>query len=216
MTECEDEMDKILIGIPTTGYIPATFIRCLLDLTGYLTREGIRHEIMLEEGTIIHMSRDRIANRAINENFTHVLWIDSDMKFTEEILETLMFHKKEMVCSVFQSRRPPFNSCIFSEIDEGRITRYEQYPDRLFKIEGCGFGCVLTETQLLKTVHDNFQTCFWPMTHFGEDLSFCKRVRLLKREIWCDPSARVGHIAHVPVYPEDHEAAMRAREEQRC
>ena len=39
---------------------------------------------------------------------------------------------------------------------------------------------------------------------YGEDLAFCDRVKQLGREIWCDPSVRPGHIAHVPVYAGEH------------
>ena len=36
---------------------------------------------------------------------------------------------------------------------------------------------------------------------YGEDLAFCWRVKEIGKEMWCDPTARVGHIAHVPIWP---------------
>ena len=206
-------MDKILIAIPTTDYIHASFIKSLLKLTEHLTREGIRHEVCLEAGTLVYLARNRLANKAINEHFTHILWLDSDMVFTDDIVETLQFCGKDMVCGVFQSRRPPFFSCIFKDLRLENLERYHEYPAQPFKVAGCGLACVLMKTEIVAAVISRFGKPFTPTEDYGEDLAFCRRVTALGKEIWCDPSARVGHIAHVPVYPEDHEAAMKARKE---
>lgn len=204
-------MDKILIAVPTTDYIHARFVQCLLALTGHLTHEGIRHEVALEAGTLVYLARNRLANKAIRDGFTHILWIDSDMVFTEDILETLLFCGKDMVCGVFQSRRPPFYSCIFKDIRLESLERFREYPEEPFKVAGCGFGCVLMKTDVVQRVIDRYGKPFTPTEDYGEDLAFCRRAAATGTEIWCDPTARVGHIAHIPVYPEDHEEAMKAR-----
>lgn len=208
-------MDNLLIAIPTTDYIHARFIQSLLDLTRHLTQEGIRHEIALESGTLVYLARNRLANRAVNNHFSHILWIDSDMVFSEDIVETLQFCGKDMVCGVFQSRRPPFYSCVFKDIRLESLERYRTYPSKPFRVAGCGFGCVLMKTSIVRTVIDKYGKPFTPTEDYGEDLAFCRRAVSIGTEIWCDPSARVGHIAHVPVYPEDHEAALQARENAR-
>ena len=205
-------MDKILIAIPTTDYIHARFIESLLLLHDHLTAEGIRHEIAMEAGTLVYLARNRLAAKAVTEGFSHVLWLDSDMVFTEEIVETLMFCKKDMVCGVFQSRRPPFISCIFKDIRMESLERFKTYPAEPFRIGGCGFACVLMKTEVIQKVRDHYGKPFTPMEDYGEDLAFCRRAAALGVEMWCDPTARIGHIAHVPVYPEDHEEAIKARE----
>lgn len=204
-------MDKLLIAVPTTDYIHARFIESLMALHDHLTAEGIRHEIALEAGTLVYLARNRLANKATTEGFTHVLWLDSDMVFTEEIVETLLFCKKDMVCGVFQSRRPPFYSCVFKDIRLESLERFHQYPTEPFRIGGCGFACVLMKTEVIQKVKDHYGKPFTPMEDYGEDLAFCRRAAALGVEMWCDPSARIGHIAHVPVYPEDHDQAMNAR-----
>ena len=35
---------RLLIAVPSTDYMHAEFVRSLMKLTGYLQREGIRHE----------------------------------------------------------------------------------------------------------------------------------------------------------------------------
>ena len=60
---------------------------------------------------------------------------------------------------------------------------------------------MLTSVEVLKALQYKYGTSFMPTIDYGEDLAFCDRVRSVGMEIWCEPTARVGHIAHVPVWP---------------
>ena len=205
--------DNILIAIPTTDYMPAASVQSMLKLEKHLTEEKLRHDFALEAGTLVYIARNSLASRAVNEGFSHILWLDSDMVYTEDIVETLQFCGKDMVCGVFQSRRPPFYSCIYKDLRLKSLERFHSYPKEPFRVAGCGFGAVLMKTEIVQRVMDRFGRPFTPTEEYGEDLAFCRRAAELGYEIWCDPCVRVGHIAHIPVYPEDHEAAMKARNE---
>ena len=192
--------NRLLIAIPTTDYIPADFVKSLAKLQQELGRRGIAYDVEVQSGTLVYIARNRLANKAINERYTHVLWIDSDMVFNEKVYEDLMEVGKEMVCGAFVSRRPPYGPCIYSSIEENAIEKVKNFGIRPFRVDGCGFALVLTEVELLQAVTQKFGTCFQPTPYYGEDLAFCWRVKQLGREIWCEPTVRPGHIAHVPVY----------------
>ena len=192
--------NRLLIAIPTTDYIPADFVKSLAKLQQELGRRGIAYDVEVQSGTMVYIARNRLANKAINERYTHVLWIDSDMVFNEKVYEDLMEVGKEMVCGAFVSRRPPYGPCIYSSIEENAIEKVKNFGIRPFRVDGCGFALVLTEVELLQAVTQKFGTCFQPTPYYGEDLAFCWRVKQLGREIWCEPTVRPGHIAHVPVY----------------
>ena len=193
---------KLMIAVPTTDYVHADFLKSLVKLTEELGRRRIAYRVEIAAGTLVYIARNRLACKAINENFTHVLWLDSDMVFSEKILDDLMFCGKDMVCGAFVSRRPPYTPCIYSKLaPEGRVEKVKDFGLEAFRVEGCGFACVLTSVEVLKDVQYKFGTSFMPTPDYGEDLAFCDRVRTVGREIWCEPTARVGHIAHVPVWP---------------
>ena len=80
------------------------------------------------------------------------------------------------------------------------MIKVEDFGTEPFRVDGCGFAAVLTTTSILKAVTDRFGPCFRPTDKYGEDLAFCDRVKQLGREIWCDPTVRPGHIAHIPMY----------------
>ena len=191
---------RLLIAIPTTDYIHAEFVKSLVKLTEELSRQKIAYSVEVQAGTLVYIARNRLANKAINEKYTHVLWLDSDMVFHEQILDDLLFCGKEMVCGAFVSRRPPYGPCIYSSIKKNQVEKVKEFGTKPFRVDGCGFACVLTTTELLMAVNQKFGTTFQPTDYYGEDLAFCWRVGQIGREIWCEPTARVGHIAHVPVY----------------
>ena len=198
---------KLLIGVPTLDYVLADFMRCLIALIGRLNADGVEFDVDIESGTLVYFARERIANKAINEGYTHVLWLDSDMIFKPELLDDLMFSGKPFVSGIYHARRPGYASCIFKAIDPNKMVEHwnDEYPRETFEIAGCGFGCVLIETEILRAVNHNFGTCFTPILNMGEDLAFCQRAHDLGHKIYCEPSVVLGHVGHITIYPEDHE-----------
>ena len=89
---------KLMIAVPTTDYVHADFMKSLVNLIQELNRRRIAFSVEIVAGTLVYIARDRLACKAINEKYTHVLWFDSDMVFSEKILEDLMFCEKDMVC----------------------------------------------------------------------------------------------------------------------
>lgn len=193
---------KLLVAVPTVDYVSAEFLKCFAGLIKRLASDGVDFDYKIIGGTLVYIARNRLACKAVNENFTHVLWLDSDMVFSEQILEDLMFCGKDMVCGAFVSRRPPYTPCIYSKLaPQGKVEKVTGFGLEAFRVEGCGFACVLTSIEVLKDVQYQYGTCFQPTPDYGEDLAFCDRVRSVGREIWCEPTARCGHIAHVPIWP---------------
>ena len=191
---------KLLIAVPTTDYIHADFVKSLTKLTAELSKQRIAFDVEILSGTLVYFARNKLACKAVNEKYTDVLWLDSDMVFTEKIVDDLLECEKEMVCGAFVSRRPQFTPCVYSSIEQGKVEKVKEFGLKPFRVEGCGFATVLTKADLLRDVMQKFGTCFMPTEYYGEDLAFCWRVKQIGREIWCEPTVRPGHIAHVPLY----------------
>ena len=196
---------RLLIGIPTLDYVNVEFMKCLMNLIIKLKNDGVQFDLEINSGTLVYLARERIAHKAINEHYTHVLWLDSDMVFNADILDDLMFSGKDFVTGIYQARRKGYASVIFKKISKDGVERFEDYPNELFQIQGCGFGCVLTSVQMLSSVCLHYGTCFTPLQSLGEDIAFCKRAMDLGFKLWCEPTVICGHIGHITIYPEDHE-----------
>lgn len=199
---------KLLIAVPCMDYMHVDFVNSLLKLCQHLQREGINYNTEIMSGTLVYMARNKLASKATCEGYTHLLFLDSDMVFDESIVETLCFSGKDFVCGAFQSRRAPYGSCIFSRLKP--VRRVKEYGMEPFQVEGCGMACTMISTEIIKEVQSRYGNPFDPAIieniTFGEDTAFCWRARQCGFEIWCDPTARVGHIAHVPIWPGEEPA----------
>lgn len=198
---------KLLIAIPTLDYVHADFVKCLTKLIMKLKSDGVRFDVEIISGTLVYSARDKLAKKAVNEGYTHTLWLDSDMIFTEDVLDDLMFSGNQFVTGIYHTRRPPHGSCIFKDISLDNISKYmgNDYPKNTFEIAGCGFGCVLIDVQIIKDVLMTYGEAFLPIHGLGEDIAFCQRVHELGYKMYCEPAVRLGHIGHIAIYPEDHE-----------
>ena len=194
---------RLLIAIPTYDYMHFQFVDCLTKLIRRLDEDEIDYEVCFQGGTLVYVGRDKRAKKAIDEGFTHMLWLDSDMIFSEELLDNLMFSGKDFVTGIAHGRRAPHMSCLFKKIWPG-VDRWQghDYPTTTFEVGGCGFACVLIKTSIVKAVYEKQGTAFFPMRELGEDLAFCKRARELGFTIWAEPTVWLGHIGHITVYPE--------------
>lgn len=194
---------KLLIAVPTYDYMNYQFVECLTKLIRRLDADGVNFEVVYQGGTLVYVGRDRLAKMAIDKGFSHMLWLDSDMIFTEELLDNLMESGKPFVTGIAHGRRPPHMSCLFKSVWPvvDRWTGHD-YPHETFKVGGCGMACVLIKTEIVQKVYETHGTAFYPMRELGEDLAFCKRAVELGYEIWAEPRAWLGHIGHITVYPD--------------
>lgn len=191
---------KLMVAIPTLDMIHFEFARCLTGLVQKLERDGVDYDVCFKGGTLVYNGRDALAAAAINEGYTHVLWLDADMVFNSDIFEKLSANNGHFVTGVYHSRHAPYGSCVYLKLKPP--TKVTEYPKGPFEIEGCGFGCCLTSTAALRDVYLKYGYCFQPTTQYGEDLSFCERARDVGYTLICDPSVVAGHIGHVTVWPD--------------
>ena len=195
---------KLLIAIPAMDFMVTEFVKSLLKLTNKLKDDGIDFETRIEAGTLVYFARDKLARYAMNNTFTHVLWLDSDMVFEPEILEDLQFSGKPFVTGIAHGRRKPYMSCLFKSYTPEVVRwEYKDYPHNTFEVAACGMACTLIETKILEDVIMKYNTAFTPTEYWGEDVAFCDRARSFGYKPYAEPGVRVGHVGHITIYPED-------------
>lgn len=196
---------KLLIAIPTNDMMPFQFVESLTKLIRRLDADGVDYEVAFQGGTLVYVGRDKLVKKAIAGDYTHMLWLDSDMVFDDSLLDDLMDSGKDFVTGIAHSRREPYDSCLFSEIYPHFIKWKGDYPSDLFKVAGCGFACVLISMKIVNDVWEKHKTAFFPERLLGEDIAFCKRAQDLGYEIWAEPHVKVGHVGQHVIYPDYQE-----------
>ena len=191
------------------------FVASLLSLD-----KGDGAPVSFLQNSLVYDARNLLASQAIDNGFDKVLWLDSDVTFSPDLLTRLsadMDEGRELVCGICVKRKAPIEPCIYKAVyttteKDGKIMPhadpYYDYPhDEIFEIAACGFGAVLTSVDLLRRVYEKCGLPFSPQIGFGEDLSFCKRVEALGVPMYCDSRVKVGHVGYTIFTEETYKGA---------
>ena len=189
---------KVFIAVPSMDTLPALFCQSL----ALLQRAGDT-VIGFEVGSLVYNARNNLARQAIKAEADWVLWLDSDMVFSPDLLQRMLKvcteNDIDFLTALCFRRKPPFTPCLFDRLDKiekgASYTAIMSVPDGRFKVGGCGFAGVLMSTDVLMSVASKFNgRMFDPLEGFGEDVSFCWRARQCGYDIWCDSEIEMGHV----------------------
>jgi len=204
---------KILIAVPCMDMVSARFAQCLTTL-----KKVGKCTVSFLIGSLVYDSRNKLAGMAVEMDADYILWFDSDMTFRPDTLERMMkvldeHPEIDVLSGLYFRRGHPFTPVIFSKLevnDEGLLDfeDYNDIPDGLFEIAGCGFGCVLMRTEMLLDIAAKEGGGMWfsPIANAGEDCAFCIRARNNGYKIFCDPSIALGHMGYAPITRAFYEA----------
>lgn len=178
---------KIAIAIPTHDMVPALFMYDVAALAAYTVAampEDVPFGITMVSGTYVHAARQELADLALADGATHVLWLDSDMRFPRDSLVRLLKHNKPIVGINYAKRGVPSDFVAIKEVGmpgEKLITGEDSTG--LEEVEALGFGCVLMKTEVLRYLPDPKITPWFQNEHLGdgrwmgEDVFFCRLLR---------------------------------------
>lgn len=195
-------MMRTLLAMPCMETVYTDFFIRTLGMHRF---EG--DESTATKGSLVYDARNLLANKAIDEGFDRVMWLDSDMIFDPDLEHRLAARLDEgydIVSGLYFTRRLPLRPVIYKELyvegqPDGSLkpisVSYDDYPENsVFEIAACGFGAVMMTVDALKRVRDHYGLPFSPAIGFGEDLSFCMRAKELGIKMHCDSSIKLEHI----------------------
>lgn len=201
------EYTKYLIAIPCMDTMPTPFVSSLLNMR----RVGAT-KVSFLSNSLIYDARNMLAREALETEADRILWLDSDMQFTSDLMERLvedMDSGLDFVSALYFKRRMPTEPCIYKTVEAGTTGKscvevYHDYPrDTLFPIAGSGFGAVMCSTDLIADIAKEYGPPFDPVYRLGEDLAFCLRAKRLGYTLYCDSRIKANHIGQI-AYGEQH------------
>jgi len=189
---------RTMIAVPCMDMVHTYFFASMLSL-----RKPEGTEVAVASCSLVYDARHLLAMKALNEGFDRVLWLDSDMNFQPDLMERLSADLEagmDFVTALYFTRKNPVKPCIYElcrPIPAGKGTTipkaeaFREIPKEPFEIEGCGFGAVMMTTDVIRSAGP---LPFFPTEGFGEDLTFCRKVRAAGGKIWCDPRIQADHV----------------------
>jgi len=185
---------KILIAIPSTTHIWANVVTDLVQLVATTcTRYQLGYVNV--QGALLPLSRDNCIKYALEKGFTHILFIDSDMRFPPDALIRLLDHDKDIIgCNA--AKKDGTGPVIEKNIVGARM---DAIAGNVTEVEGIGMAFTLINME----VFDKLSLPYFYIDYsedgestWGEDLSFCADIRTFGYEVYCDLklSKQIGHL----------------------
>jgi hypothetical protein len=147
--------------------------------------------------SILPFSRQVLAKTALEQNATHMLWIDSDMEFPGDMLIRFMRHKEPLIGINAMSRRKPYRNTAQGVPREALTTNLES--SGLEKVHRTGFGVIWMASEIIEKMELPWFEFKWMPedgVFCGEDYCFFDRARELGYECYVDHdiSKQVYHV----------------------
>lgn len=102
---------KILIASPTyDGAVRVEYMKSLMALTDYLLKAKIEWDLMVEASTLLHVMRSVMASKVLMDgNYTHLLFVDTDMGFPVSAIRKLIDAKVPVIGCAYPYRTIPLH-----------------------------------------------------------------------------------------------------------
>lgn len=190
--------NQVVICVPTNGTVHAKFTYCLVQAIQFTERKGIPVRLDMDAGTVLSNQRQVLLTTAVDtHNADHIMWLDSDMTFPEDVIVRLLEHRKRVVCATYSKRVPPFHPTAFISIDPVEPVNTEGYG--LVNVRYTGFGCVLMKANVIDDMPSPHFPLKWhapSSTWHGEDMGFYDLLDHNDIKIFCDLdlSREIGHL----------------------
>lgn len=181
---------KIGVAVPCRDTVHSLFTNSLVNLITANYREHIPTELYMISGSLIADQRQKLANTCINDNCSHILWVDSDMMFPAYTAIKLLSHNKNVVAGNYSTRSEPRKSVAYKTIgDWNSWLNSSKEIDKLTSVAAVGMGCMLTDIRIYETMTLPFFEIKYDhdlKEWIGEDFYFCKKILDSNNEIYID------------------------------
>lgn len=157
-------------------------------------------------------ARNELVKQAIEEDCTHILFMDTDQTYPTNTFTKLLSHNLPFVAAKVHRRYVSFDPILlrmdpeYNDINELLPVPEEEWKNNeLIKVDATGGGCSLIETSVFfdlkypwyRTVRENPK---YNRKRVGEDIFFClKRLRPAGYEVWVDTKLDIGHEAKLNI-----------------
>lgn len=165
------------------------------SLCGLVRKINAQFTVNCMVGTsVLPKARQLAMEHAIENGFTHILFLDDDMAFQADLFDRLSSHRLPIVGANYSNKSPQCNPQSHGVDGKPLSSKDKAGAEEAGWI---GFGAVLIDLSVMKDVPKPwFETRWLPERNsfMGEDYYFCGKVREHGIKIYIDHDAKVTHV----------------------
>jgi glycosyltransferase involved in cell wall biosynthesis len=200
---------RILLAIPTAKYVEVDTFKSMWDLH---VPANCELEFQYFYGYNIQQIRNLQVIWMLNNQFDHVLHVDSDMTFPPHTLEWLLYMQTERRaitsgCYVQRKESEKILEVYVHDVQTGghvHLPVQDLAPNRIMNVQAVGFGCCLVRRDVYEQVSDPWFEYHNPTPHkaiVSEDVDLCMKATQKGFEIGVHTGLHYGHIHKTVLRP---------------
>lgn len=182
-------MHRILISLPSGGYIRIETVKALLDMLK--ATNNIVFDIDCPMSCYIHANREKSVEYALDNQADYILFIDGDVVPARNGLTKLLSLNVPICGGVYNTKE---------ENSVPAVLLFEPLPEKPqqpIKVDALPAGFLLIKMEVFRKI-DRPWFFFEPemagKSMVGEDVYFCRKARKYGYDIWLDPTIEIGHM----------------------
>ena len=201
------ERFKVALCVSSGGACKPGFVVSLATLTPYIAQVPVypgvttqSFSLKVAESSSICDNRQLLVQAAIDDDCTHVCFIDDDMIFPRDAVHRLARWRQPLVAANYRKRIPNGSFVASKPFKDGYGQVYTtQTAASLEEVSGIGFGLCLIDINVFKRVPQPWFEFRWresTQSHIGEDIVFCNACKSAGIPLYIDHevSREVLHV----------------------
>lgn len=188
---------RVAICVPVRDHVTASFTFSLSQLMKKCGETGLKVSLHMVMGSEVAMQRQQLVDEALETGCTHILWLDSDMKFPIDTLQQLLSHNKDIIACNYSTRVEPHRPVAFKSKQDLDVRIFD--GTGIEAAYAVGMGCVLVKRTVFETMSRPHFSVTWNNDYtslVGEDVYFCEKANTSGFDLYIDNdlSKKIAHV----------------------
>jgi len=203
-----------MIAMPCYDSVKVSTMMSVIKLVQQLGKSGVAVGINTIKSPLIHQARNYLTSVFLDSDFTHLLFIDSDVEFEPEAILRMLVARKDVICTPYRVKSLDVSQKIYT-VELKKDARME--ASDIIEITAGPTGIMLIHRDVFKKIIEKFPDLkiknsvfpkpgpdhkyyynFFDFTFedgysAGEDVSFCKLVRQAGFKLYANTASFTKH-----------------------
>jgi len=212
--EKESKKPSVMIAMPCYDSVKVSTMISIIKLVQQLAKSGVAVGINTMKSPLIHQARNYLTSVFLNSDFTHLLFVDSDVEFEPEAVLRMLVAKKDVICTPYRVKSQDVDQKTYT-VEIKKATRME--AGDIMEITAGPTGIMLIHRDVFKKIIEKFPDLkiknsvfpkpgddhkyyynFFDFTFedgysAGEDVSFCKLVEKVGFKLYANTASFTKH-----------------------
>ena len=145
---------SIFIAMPCYDSVKINTMLSIFQMIQLLGKGGVEVGINTMKSPLIHQSRNYLSSVFLTTEYTHLLFIDSDVEFQPEAVLRMLMAKKDIICTPYRAKNPNLNDHTYTvKFPDPKVI--PMLPGGLVEIEAGPTGLMLIHRKVFEKIIKN-------------------------------------------------------------